>query len=300
VALFVEPQAGETPVLHAIEAAQTSIWVEVYLLTDRNVINALEDAANRGVDVRVLLEMNPYGSGSVRPQELLQELQASGVKAEGADPAYHYTHEKALIVDGATLLVMTANLTKSALGGSSSATNRKYGIVDTIALDVQEAASIFIADWRRTDPVVTDANMVVSPINARARLAAFIAAARSRLLVEDEEMYDTASEDALIAAARRGVNVEVVLPEPTDSASASPDVARLLRGGVHVRYIASVYMHAKMMVADGVQAFVGSENFSTTSLDENRELGLLIVDTTVIATLNQTFGQDWSDALAAS
>ena len=57
--VFVEPEAGETPVLHAIEGAQRSVWVEVYLLTDRNVINALEDAANRGVDVRVLLELNP-------------------------------------------------------------------------------------------------------------------------------------------------------------------------------------------------------------------------------------------------
>jgi phosphatidylserine/phosphatidylglycerophosphate/cardiolipin synthase-like enzyme len=46
-------------------------------------------------------------------------------------------------------------------------------------------------------------------------------------------------------------------------------------------------------------AFVGSENFSATSLDENRELGILIADQTVIATLAQTFQQDWSSAQAA-
>src|SRR5579859_3034718 len=135
--VFVEPAAGETPVLHAIEGAQRSVWVEVYLLTDRNVINALEDAANRGVDVRVLLELNPYGSGSTNPQQTLQELQAAGVKAEGADPVYHYTHEKAIIVDGATLEVLTANLTKSGLGGSSYNKNREYGIIDTNSADIQ-------------------------------------------------------------------------------------------------------------------------------------------------------------------
>ncbi len=71
VQVFVEPAAGEAPVLHAIRSAQRSVWVEVYLLTDRAVINALEDAAQRGVDVRVMLEANPYGSGATSPQQTL-------------------------------------------------------------------------------------------------------------------------------------------------------------------------------------------------------------------------------------
>jgi cardiolipin synthase A/B len=69
LSVFVEPEAGEGPVLHAIESAQKSVWVEAYLLTDRNVINAVEDAANRAVDVRVLLELNPYGSGATSPHQ---------------------------------------------------------------------------------------------------------------------------------------------------------------------------------------------------------------------------------------
>lgn len=297
--VFVEPQAGETPVLQAIRGAQTSVWVEVYLLTDRNVIYALEDAAQRGVDVRVLLEIHPYGSGATTPQETLQQLQAAGVKAEGANPAFHYTHEKAMIIDGATLYIMTANLTKSGLGGSSYADNREYGVIDTAAPDVREAANIFLADWQRQTPTLTDPNLIVSPVNARQRLLAFINGARSTLLVEDEEMYDRQSEDALIAAAQRGVNVELVLPTPSGSTSVDADVARLLQGGAHVRYISVVYMHAKMMVADGRLGFVGSENFSATSLDDNRELGILIADPSAIATLKQTFQQDWASAQAA-
>lgn len=299
VQVFVEPAAGETPVLHAIESAQRSVWVEVYLLTDRNVINALEDAAARGVQVRVLLETNPYGAGTVSPRETLQELQAAGVQTEGADSAYRYTHEKAIIVDGATLLILTANLTKSGLDGSSYADNREYGITDANAADVREAVSIFQSDWQRTTPTLTDPNLIVSPVNARARLQAFIAGAHATLLVEDEEMVDQQSEAALIAAAGRGVSVEVVLPKPSGSTGVDSDVTRLLQGGVRVRYISTVYMHAKMMVADGHLAFVGSENFSATSLDKNRELGILIADPAVIATLTQTFQQDWSSAQAA-
>jgi len=297
VQVFVEPSAKATPITSAIAAATKSVWVEVYLLTDREVINALENAANRGVDVRVLLETHPYGSGSVSPAEVMQQLQAAGVKAEGADPSFHYTHEKAMIVDGATLFVMSCNLTYTGLGGSSSS-DRDYGVIDTNAPDVQEAAGIFQADWQRQTPTLSDPNLVVSPVNARAKLSALIASAHHTLFVEDEEMYDTQSENNLIAAAQHGVNVELILPTSAASSSAS-DVARLTQGGVHVRYIRRPYMHAKLIVADSAEAFVGSENFSSTSLDENRELGILLADQTALTTLDQTFSADWANAQAA-
>lgn len=297
VQVFVEPSAKATPVTQAIAAATKSVWVEVYLLSDREVIAALENAANRGVDVRVLLETHPYGGGSVSPAEVMQELQAAGVKAEGANPSFHYTHEKAMIVDGATLFVMSCNLTYSGLGGSSSS-DRDYGVIDTNAPDVQEATNIFQADWQRQTPTLTDPNLVVSPVNARAKLAALIATAHHTLYVEDEEMYDTQSENDLIAAAQHGVNVELILPTSAASSSAS-DVARLTQGGVHVRYISRPYMHAKLIVADSAEAFVGSENFSANSLDDNRELGILLADTTALSTLDQTFAGDWGNAQAA-
>jgi phosphatidylserine/phosphatidylglycerophosphate/cardiolipin synthase-like enzyme len=298
VSVFVEPAAGESPVTQLIRGAQKSVWVEVYLLTDRTVIYALEDAAQRGVDVRVLLEPNPYGSGATTPAQTLSELQAAGVHAQASNPAFHYTHEKTIVIDNATLLVLTANLTKSGLGGSSYAQNREYGVVDTSPEDVHEAADIFQADWQRVTPTLSDPHLVVSPVNARARLTAFIAAAHTSLIIQDEEMYDSQIEAALVAAAQRGVNVQVELPQPTGSASGG-DVARLTQGGVHVRYVSTIYIHAKMMVADGALGFVGSENFSANSLDDNRELGLLIADPGAIATLTATFQHDWSTAQPA-
>ncbi|HEU5367901.1 MAG TPA: hypothetical protein VFU69_05540, partial [Ktedonobacterales bacterium] len=49
--LFIEPDDGVRPVTNAIRAAQHTIWVEVYELTNTSVISALEDAANQGRDV---------------------------------------------------------------------------------------------------------------------------------------------------------------------------------------------------------------------------------------------------------
>ena len=299
VQIFVEPAAGAAPVLHAIEGANVSLEVEVYLLTDRSVTNALEDAAARGVDVRVLLEPHPYGVGTVSAQKIIETLGASGVHAQASDPAYYYTHAKFLIVDGATLYVLTANLSLSGLGGSSAGANREYGVITTNQQDVAEARAIFAADWSHAPtPALSDPRLVVSPVNARGDLTALIASAHTTLDIEDEEMYDTASEDALIAAAQRGVNVEVVLPPPSAGAS-DPDVSRLLSGGVHVRYLGAPYVHAKLLIADGSTAFVGSENFSATSLDQNRELGIIVSDPHALATLGATFAQDWSLGSAA-
>ena len=292
VQLFVEPSAGVTPVTNAIKSATHSVLVEVYLLTDSQVIAALEDAAQRGVDVRVMLEEHPFGGDVVSPKVTEQTLTTAGIHAQFADPAYHFTHAKMLIIDSATLYVLTANLTRSGLGGSSAAHNREFGIIDTHADDVAEALAIFQADWNHTRPVLHDDNVVVSPVNARAKITTLIGQARTSLIIEDEEMYDTASEDALIAASQRGVSVRLILPSKSDIDAA--DASRLKAGGVQLVYVSEPYIHAKVIVADGALAFVGSENFSQTSLDQNREVGLLLADTTALATISTTFERDWA------
>jgi phosphatidylserine/phosphatidylglycerophosphate/cardiolipin synthase-like enzyme len=60
VRVFVEPEAGESPISGAISGAAKSVWLEIYLLTDRNVISALKDAARRGIDVRVMLVVEAH------------------------------------------------------------------------------------------------------------------------------------------------------------------------------------------------------------------------------------------------
>ena len=125
VQVFVEPEAGEAPIVHAIEGATTSVWVEVYILTDRAVINALEDAARRNVDVRVLLEPHAFGEGNVGAAQTLEELIAAGVQARQADPAFHYTHEKALVVDHATAYQRTRLSARGFRSGNESQVTRK-------------------------------------------------------------------------------------------------------------------------------------------------------------------------------
>jgi cardiolipin synthase A/B len=67
-----------------------------------------------------------------------------------------------------------------------------------------------------------------------------------------------------------------------------------------MRLLLAPYMHAKLLVADDVLAFTSSENFSTTSLDENRELGIVLADPAALGILGQTFAQDRTLATEAA
>ena len=299
VQVFVEPDAGEHPITDAIASAKKSVWLEIYLLTDRNVIRALEEAANRGVDVRVMLEPHPFGGGS--PSRTKDQLKAAGAKVQDSNPSFALTHEKGMIIDATTAYIMTSNFSRAALGGSSGSSgfrNREYDIVDTNPQDVQAVTAIFQADWDRTTAQFNDPNLVVSPVNSRNAFNALISSAHSTLLIEAEEMNDTAIEQALANAAQHGVHVQVILPSPSGSSgdSNSQGIAAIKQGGLQVREDPRLYMHAKIIVVDGQKAFVGSENISTQSLDQNRELGIIVSDAGVLHTLAQTFGQDWGDS----
>jgi len=294
--LFVEPTAGSAPIITAINGARQSILLEMYLLTDTPIIHALESAANRGVTVQVMLEPHPYGMSPASAARVLDELSSAGVAARPTNPIFALTHAKTMVIDGQTAYIMTANFSRAALGGSQSATNREYLLADSTPADVAAVTAIFRADWNRTTPALTDPQLVVSPVNARSDLTALIASARKTLEIEDEEMDDTASEAALARAAAHGVHVEVILPASGGNAI-SPDEQRLRAAGVIVRHDTQLYMHAKLILVDGREAFVGSENFSAASLDRNREIGLLINDQPIIGELGATFSQDWAASL---
>ena len=297
VQVFVEPDDGEQVITNAIGSAQKSIWLEIYILSDRNVIRALEEAANRGLDVRVMLEPHPFGGGT-SPSKTLDTLAASGIKTQFTNPSFSLTHEKGMIIDGTSAYIMTSNFSRSALGGNSGSSgyrNREYGIIDTIQQDILATEEIFVADWNRSTVQFNDPNLVVSPINSRNDFTTLINSARSTLLIEAEEMIDSDIEQAIANAAQHGVQVEVILPVANTSSgdSSSQGIAIVKQSGAQVREDPQLYMHAKIIVVDNKVAFVGSENISAQSLDQNRELGIIVSDPSALNKIQTTFQYDW-------
>jgi cardiolipin synthase len=295
LALITEPAAGVGPILTAITRAHTSVELVMYELEDTNVESALVAAEHRGVHVRVLLDHGYYGESTDygRPAFNLpayQYLRDHRVPVRWTPSRFALTHEKALIVDQRTVYIMTFNLTSQYY-----ATSRDFGVIDRSPLDVSAVSATFDADWAgRTISPPNGTDLVWSP-GAESEQVGFIDSSRTSLDVENEEMDQTGIEAALEAAARRGVRVRVVMTYSSDWAHA---FAALTAAGVKVRTYsedAPLYIHAKLMVTRS-EAFLGSQNFSSTSLQANRELGITLSAPGILRSLTQTFDSDYAGA----
>lgn len=291
VGLFVQPDDGRAPILDEIAAAETSIDLEVYLLTDPGIIDALEGAVRRGIAVRVILEEHPFGGAGEQPS-VFDQLDRAGVDVRWNNPTFRFTHIKTMVVDLQTAIVMNLNLTRSAFSR-----NREFGVVTTRAADVVQAAAIFDADWRRAaEP--PGGPLIVSPTTSRQQLLGLIDEATISIDVYAEVVRDQQVVDALIGAARRGVRVRLIISaDPDGGDDGADDRAELERGGVQVRLSrGGLYIHAKMMLIDNTRAFVGSQNFTATSLDLNRELGIILTDRPSLSRLQATFARDFAES----
>jgi len=283
VALIVEPDAGPDAIVSLVAAARTSVWMEMYLLTDARAVGALADRARAGCDVRVILEPSPYMSEGAN-QSAFDALAASGARVRWSTPRFTYTHAKALIVDHARLAVLTLNLTGAGLDG-----NREYGAVDDDAADVAAAEAMFAADETGDLAGTAGSRVITSPDASRAALTSLIEQAAQSLAIEAEELTDPAIVAALLAARTRGVAITLVWPGPADAGGA---FAKLAAAGATVRAVANPAIHAKVVVADGRTLYVGSANLTPTSLDRNRELGLRLDDAEVARRVAATVADD--------
>ena len=287
VALLVEPDAGPDAIVDLVAAARTSIWIEMYLLTDERAVAALADRARAGCDVRVILEPAPYMDDGAN-QPAFDALTAAGALVRWSTPRFTFTHAKAMVIDHARLVVMTLNLTGAGLRG-----NREYAAIDDDAGDIAAAEAVFAAD--ETGDIATAAGrLVTSPDASRPVLTGLIDAATASLAIETEELADPSIVAALIAARGRGVSITLVWPGPSGSGAFDTVAA----AGAVVRAVAQPAIHAKVVVVDERALYLGSANFTATSLDHNRELGLRIDDPGVARRVAATVADDAAQGVA--
>ena len=184
IQLFIEPEAGDTPIVNAISSAQKEVLVEVYILSDKDVITALGDAEKRGVSVKVMLEEHPFGGGNLNPKTA-QTLTDDGVAHEWTNPTFALTHEKAIVIDGSEAFILSQNLS-----ASSFSKNREYDVLDNNPQDVSEVRTIFIDDWERQRFTPPSTHLVVSPVNSRDGIATLLESAKTSIDAEVEDIDD--------------------------------------------------------------------------------------------------------------
>ncbi len=287
--VIVGPGTGaaslEDRVVAAIDAATRSIDVHMYTFTVDRVANRLIAADQRGAPVRVILDANQVGASSTRTQ-----LEAGGVEVKLASSAFPNAHAKFMVLDGATNFILSSNFTFAGFDDQ-----RNYAAVVRDPEDVADLAAIFAADWSGQTPTLGCTRLVVSPGDARSRILAFIAAAQTTLDVEMFYIADSAVRSSIISAHTRGVAVRVLLADPADMTDNATTATTLRDAGVPVRVLTPPVIHAKLIVADGV-ALVGSHNMSSTSLRDNREIGVFVREGNAASPATAQFASDWAAA----
>lgn len=127
-------------------------------------------------------------------------------------------------------------------------------------------------------------------------LTAIGSARKSVHLIQSYFVPDKQLLKALTDAARRGVDVRLILPGATDHAivrqAARSLYGRLLRSGVRIYERQGTILHAKTAVIDGVWSTVGTTNFEMWSLAYDDEINVVVLGPEFGKVMEQSFARD--------
>jgi phosphatidylserine/phosphatidylglycerophosphate/cardiolipin synthase-like enzyme len=336
VEAFVLPDEP-TRAVEFLRSADERIYLGGYTLSSSAVVDALVAAEDRGVTVSVLVDGSPAGGMSDAAAAALTELRQSGIDlrvVDGDRARYRFHHPKYAVVDGRALLT-TENWKPNGLGGHSSRgwaiiTDQKRivaGLVETFRGDRGWAGAI---RWRNADSpsaatesrsesypdnfearsfAVERTELLLTPDNAAGRLRELLANADERIRLKQVSIGDEDFPllEAVVEAARRGVEVEILLSGAwyvekenrrlaarlSEQAAAEdlPLTVRVADPGKRYEKI-----HAKGVIVDGDTTVVGSINWNNNSLYNNREAALLIESEGVAGYFGRVFAADWEAA----
>jgi cardiolipin synthase A/B len=276
--LLTQPGDGIGPLVKAIEKARKSVEIVIFRFDRIEIERALEDAVKRGVSVHALIAYtNRDGEKNLRKLEM--RFLAAGITVARTSNDLARYHGKMMVVDRKQLYLLAFNLTRLDIDHS-----RSFGIVTTNRPLVQEGIRLFESDTKRQPYLPGNARFLVSPLNARKELAAFIQGARKELLIYDMKIADRAMTRLLEERAKTGVEVRII--------------GKITRktSGLTVRRLSGMRLHTRTVVRDRRQMFIGSQSLRELELDARREIGVILPDKKVINSVIKTFEADWKAA----
>lgn len=298
--------------IEAIEAAKTSVVLETYIFDSdaagERFLDALGAAAERGVRCSLLFDAigSPRisGPGLARARRRGVAVQAFDMRSRlrGRFQVNLRNHRKILVVDGVVGFTGSANISARHLASAPEDERSEDLHFRVTGPVVAQLSAVFAEDWYSTTgqaltealyfPAVEPAGQDVCrvlPSGPDGDYGAFhevlVAAIHgARRTVRIVTPYFIPSEEVTLAlrlAARRGVQVEILVPRRLDHRfvkwAMNSFLEPLLEVGVRLRRREGAFLHAKVLVVDGVWALIGSSNVDPRSFFLNYELNLGIV-----------------------
>jgi cardiolipin synthase len=303
--------------LAAIAGARRSILLETYIF-DRDPIgvriaDALIQACKRGVSVRVLIDA--VGARYSVPS-IVGYLREGGVSTDVFNGAIIMglrlpyanlrTHRKILVVDGSAAFMGGMNIRQgftAEFAGAGSAHDTHFHLRGPVVGDIfstaaedwyfasrerlqGEAWAIEAADGEPDSPIFArvlpsgpDASLEA---NHKMLMGAFSVAHRSIRIMSPYFLPDRELISALTTAARRGVEIDIVVPSANNlvlvDRAMTAQFDQVLRSYCRVWRAKGAFDHSKLLSVDSTWAFVGSSNLDPRSLRLNFEIDLEVLD----------------------
>jgi cardiolipin synthase A/B len=294
--IIVFPDDTVRPVIEAINSANNSLHIKMFLFSDPGLLDAVIAARNRGVKVKVML--NPARrNGEDDNEGSRSKLEAAGIEVHDSNPYFIITHEKSMIVDEKLAFVKSLNWETKNLTET-----RDYAIVTSHPKEVKEILLCFDADWHREDfDPGEDSRLIWCSVNGRAKIAHFIDQAQHTLFIQNERFQDLVIIERIVRAASRGVKVHVMASPPH-----TLKMEKIVEGvgglrimsdvGIKIHKLKHLKLHGKMLLADGCRAIIGSINLAPGSFDHRRELAIEVHDEDIIERLQKIAHHDWENS----
>jgi cardiolipin synthase A/B len=318
--------------LAAIRGARESITYAEYFYADggpaREIAEALAERCRAGVAAHILLD--GFGTLSM-PRDYVRLMKDAGCHVATFRPLGRWisigrhnkrNHRRVLVIDGRVAITGGSGVSDKWTGNGRVDGHWRDTDVRIEGPAVHNVQSAFLENWREAtgellggEQYFAESRRAVGDARAQViksspaggsyamhtmYLLAIASAQRSVYLTNPYFLPDDPLEDALLAAAARGVRVVALTPGKIDHnivrSASRRGFGRLLKGGIEIHEYQAALLHAKTMVVDGVWATIGSTNFDNRSFAVNDELNVVLYDRSVVERLATAFEADLGHA----
>jgi len=273
--LILSPAERRDTLLHVIRGARKRLVLSLFRCDDEKVLEELSEALERNVKVEALLTRRAKG-WERKLKDLhrsLEDLGASVHRYQGNGINTKY-HAKYLVADDGPALVGSLNFTSKCFRETCD-----FLLVTYDPAVVGGLQRLFEADCRVPSnglPRGLSNRLIIGPDQARARYTLLLESAKRSIRIIDHRVIDPAMVGLLRAKREAGVAVEILGRDE----------------------IPGLRSHGKMLLVDDQVAALGSISLSPPSLNDRREVALLVTEPAVVARLDDFFETSFKNRIA--